>query len=110
MTDTLAHIRNPNQGHDISARLYVVEKSKGCKSQYTGNDVDGMQINLFLLASMLTVSTKDEVLSDFTVHLNYRTLNYMHLLSVHSHNIPSLFPCIGNILQLINCKANDDLI
>ena len=60
---------------------------------------------------MLAVSTKkDEVLSDFTVHRNYRTLNYMHLLSVHSHNIPSLFPCIGNILRLINYKANDDLI
>ena len=113
MTDTLAHIRNPKpRARYQRPKLYVIKQKEieAAKSQYTGNDVDGIpKSDIHVLASMLTVSTKKgEVLSDFTVHRNYRTLNYMHLLSVHSHNIPSLFPCIGNILQLINCKANDD--
>ena len=94
-SSTLAHLKHPKPRKQYTRpKLYVIKQQaiEDARSKYKGNEVDGMpKSDIEVLSSMITVSTKkNEVQNEFAIHRNYRALNYMHQLSLHSHNISSL--------------------
>jgi hypothetical protein len=105
--ETLKMIKNPFPRNRFSRpkkyKLALEEKWKK-KMRHKSNAVEGIpKSDVEVLSSMLSPACG----TDFEVYRNYRTLNFLHELSRHTHNGSTLIHCIPDVAKLVDGRQVD---
>ena len=96
-SETLSSLKKPKPRSQYSRpKKYKLEQDALYlkSTSHKSNEVDGIpKSDVEVLSSMLC----PQCLTQFEIHRNYRTLQFLHDLSMHSHNISNLMPVIPYI-------------